>query len=102
MNGKEIRIISGALHYYRVHPALWRDRLKKLRAAGLNTVETYVPWNLHEPRIGHFDFGQGENDFSPFLDVRKFIQTAQEEDLLVLFRPGPYICTEWDFGGLPR
>lgn len=65
-------------------------------------METYIPWNLHEPQIGKFDFGNGGNEFSAFLDMRKFIKMAQEEDLLVLFRPGPYICTEWDFGGLPR
>ena len=88
MNGKLIRIISGAIHYFRVHPSQWRDRLKKLRALGANTVETYVPWNLHEPYQDYFDFGNGNNDMSPFLNIRKFIQMAQEEDLLVLFRPG--------------
>ncbi|CAL8138698.1 unnamed protein product [Orchesella dallaii] len=101
LNGRELRIISGAIHYFRVHPAQWRDRLRKLRAMGANSVETYVSWNLHEPRKGEFDFGNGTNDFSEFMNVRKFIQTAQEEDLLVLIRPGPYICTEWDFGGMP-
>ncbi|ODM98203.1 Beta-galactosidase-1-like protein 2 [Orchesella cincta] len=59
------------------------------------------PLDLHEPRKGNLDFGNGTNDFSEFMNVRKFIQTAQEEDLLVLIRPGPYICTEWDFGGMP-
>lgn len=102
LNGKKLKIISGAMHYFRIHPDLWRDRLKKLRAMGANTVETYVPWNLHEPAMEEFDFGNGSNDMSMFLDVRKYLQIAQEEDLLVLFRPGPYICTEWDFGGLPR
>jgi beta-galactosidase len=62
-------------------------------------VETYVPWNLHEPRRGEFDFGNGTNDFSEFLNVRRYVEIAKEEDLLVLFRPGPYICSEWDFGG---
>ncbi|ODN01563.1 Beta-galactosidase-1-like protein 2 [Orchesella cincta] len=101
LNGKKLKIMSGAMHYFRIHPDLWRDRLKKLRAMGANTVETYVPWNLHEPKMGEFDFGNGTNDMSMFLDVRRYLQIAQEEDLLVLFRPGPYICTEWDFGGLP-
>lgn len=55
---------------------------------GANTVETYVPWNLNEPSQGYFDFGNGNNDMSEFLDVRRFVQMAQEEDLLVLFRPG--------------
>ena len=102
LNGKEIRIVSGAIHYFRVHPAYWRDRLKKLRATGANTVETYVPWNLHEPERGVFDFGDGGRDFSEFLNVRRYVEMAQEEDLLVLFRPGPYICSEWELGGLPR
>lgn len=99
LNGKHIRIISGAIHYFRVHPDYWRDRLRKLRAIGANTVETYVPWNLHEPRRGEFDFGNGTNDFSAFLNITRYLEIAQEEDLLVIFRPGPYICSEWDFGG---
>jgi beta-galactosidase GanA len=78
---------------------LWRDRLQKLRAIGANTVETYVPWNLHEPRRDEFDFGNGTNDFSEFLNIRRYIEMAKEEDLLVLLRPGPYICSEWDYGG---
>ncbi|XP_046473337.1 beta-galactosidase-1-like protein 2 [Neodiprion pinetum] len=101
LNGKKISLHSGALHYFRVPQAYWRDRLRKYRAAGLNAVETYVPWNLHEPLRDVFDFGDGDNDFSDFLDVVKFIKIAQEEDLFVIVRPGPYICAEWDFGGLP-
>ena len=102
LNRKPIRISSGSIHYFRVHPAYWRDRLRRLRAAGLNAVDTYVPWNLHEPEIGLYDFGNLTRDFSPFLDIRKFLQIAQEEDLLVILRPGPYICAEFEFGGLPR
>jgi beta-galactosidase GanA len=64
-------------------------------------VETYISWNLHEPRMGEFDFGQGGNDFSAFMDIRCFVEIAQEEDLLVILRPGPYICAEWEFGGFP-
>ncbi|XP_063613408.1 beta-galactosidase-1-like protein 2 [Penaeus indicus] len=101
LNGREILLLSGAFHYFRVHPARWRDTLKKLKAAGLNAVETYVPWNLHEPRQGEFDFGDLGEPMSMFLDVRAFVQMAQEEDLFVIFRPGPYICSEWDFGGMP-
>ena len=63
---------------------------------------SYVPWNLHEPEEGVYDFGDGGRDFSIFLDLPAFLRMAQEEDLLVIFRPGPYICAEWDFGGLPR
>ena len=62
----------------------------------------YVPWNLHEPEKGVYDFGQGGRDLSDFLNLPEFLRIAQEEDLLVLLRPGPYICAEWEMGGLPR
>jgi len=62
----------------------------------------YIPWNLHEPERDVYDFGSGSSDMSLFLDVVKYIKTAQEEDLFVLVRPSPYICAEWDFGGMPR
>nr|CAD7392462.1 unnamed protein product [Timema cristinae] len=101
LNGRNITILSGSIHYFRVHPVYWRDRLQKLRALGFNTVQIYFPWNLHEPRRDVYDFGDGDNDMSAFLDFKKFIQIAQEEDLLVNARPGPYICAEWEFGGLP-
>jgi beta-galactosidase len=94
LDGKPFQIISGAIHYARVPRAYWRDRLRKARSMGLNTVETYVFWNLHEPSPGHFDFS-GEND------VAEFIREAQQEGLFVILRPGPYICAEWDFGGYP-
>lgn len=94
MDGEPFRILSGALHYFRVPRAYWRDRLHKLRLLGLNTVETYVAWNLHEPMPGEFDF-------SGDLDLEAFIQEAQQEGLYVIVRPGPYICAEWEFGGLP-
>lgn len=66
------------------------------------SAPSYVPWNLHEPRQGEFDFGGLGEPMSIFLDVRAFVQMAQEEDLFVILRPGPYICSEWDFGGMPR
>jgi len=94
LNEKPFRILSGAMHYFRVVPEYWRDRLEKMRAFGLNTVETYVPWNLHEPRPGEFHF-------DGMLDIVKFIETANDVGLKVIVRPGPYICSEWDFGGLP-
>lgn len=65
-------------------------------------VYRYVPWNLHEPRQGHFDFGDAKDPMSPFLDLPAFLKKAKEQDLLAIVRPGPYICAEWDFGGLPR
>ncbi|CAH1981048.1 unnamed protein product [Acanthoscelides obtectus] len=101
LNDKNISIYSGAIHYFRVPKEYWRDRLRKLRAAGLNTVETYVPWNLHEPQPDTFDFGQGGSDWEHLLDVREFLTIAKEEDLFAIVRPGPYICSEWEFGGLP-
>lgn len=101
LNDKEIKIFSGALHYFRVHPDYWRDRLKKYRAAGLNCVETYVPWNAHEPEDGRIIFGRDvdDNEYGLFLDLERFLRTTQEEDLFVILRPGPYICAEWEFGG---
>ncbi|KAF0314756.1 Beta-galactosidase-1-like protein 2 [Amphibalanus amphitrite] len=101
LNGQQFQIFSGAVHYFRIHPAYWRTTLRKLRAAGLNTVETYVAWNLHEPRVDVYDFGDGGNDMSDFLDLPGFLRIAQEEDLFVILRPGPYICGEWEFGALP-
>lgn len=94
MDGKSFRIYSGAMHYFRILPEYWEDRLLKLKAAGFNTVETYVCWNMHEPQKGEFDF-------SGRFDVRRFLQTAQKVGLYAIVRPGPYICAEWDFGGLP-
>ncbi|KAJ8983195.1 hypothetical protein NQ317_016414 [Molorchus minor] len=101
LNGKNITLYSGSMHYFRVPQEFWRDRLRKMRAAGLNAVETYVPWNLHEPEPGSYDFGHGGTDMQEFLDIEKFLKTAQEEDLLAIVRPGPFICAEFEFGGLP-
>ncbi|XP_018575329.1 beta-galactosidase-1-like protein 2 [Anoplophora glabripennis] len=101
LNDKNITIYSGAFHYFRVPRANWRDRLRKMRSAGLNTVETYVPWNLHEYQSGVYDFGNGGSEMEDFLHLEEFLKTAQEEDLFALVRPGPYICAEWEFGGLP-
>ena len=94
LHGKKFHIYSGAMHYFRILPQYWEDRLQKLKAAGFNTVETYVCWNLHEPQKGQFDF-------SGRLDLVRFLETAQKVGLYALVRPGPYICAEWDFGGLP-
>ncbi len=94
MDGEEFHIYSGAMHYFRIPAEYWEDRLLKLKAAGLNTVETYVPWNFHEPRKGEFCF-------DGMLDIERFVKTAQDMGLYVIVRPGPYICAEWDFGGLP-
>jgi hypothetical protein len=94
LDGKPLQIISGELHYERFPREYWRDRLKKARAVGLNTISTYVFWNVHEPKPGVYDFSGSR-------DVAAFIRTAQEDGLYVILRPGPYACAEWDLGGLP-
>ena len=94
LDGNPFVIRSGEMHYPRVPREYWRDRMRKMRAMGLNTLCTYVFWNLHEPQ-------QGKWDFSGNLDVAEYVRTAQSEGLYVILRPGPYICTEWDFGGFP-
>lgn len=94
LNGKPFKVISGSIHYFRVVPEYWRDRLEKLKGMGCNTVETYVPWNMHEPQEGKYCF---EDRF----DLRSFIQIAHSLELYVILRPSPYICAEWEFGGLP-
>lgn len=93
-DGKPYQIISGEMHYTRVPRAYWRDRLRMARAMGLNTITTYVFWNVHEPRPGVYDFS-GQND------VAEYIREAQQEGLNVILRPGPYVCAEWDLGGFP-
>ncbi|MEG2288817.1 MAG: beta-galactosidase [Clostridium sp.] len=90
----EVKIISGAIHYFRMFKEQYMDRLLKLKACGFNTVETYVAWNLHEPKKGEFVF-------SSYFDLEEFIKIADEIGLMVIVRPGPYICAEWEFGGFP-
>lgn len=94
LDGKPFQILSGSIHYFRIVPEYWRDRLEKLKSMGLNTVETYIPWNVHEPRKGQFCF-------EGMADVTAFVKLAQQLGLYVILRPSPYICAEWEFGGLP-
>lgn len=94
LNQQPFKILSGAIHYFRIQPDDWYHSLYNLKALGFNTVETYIPWNMHEPIKGQFDF-------EAILDVEKFLQTAQNLGLYVLLRSSPYICAEWEFGGLP-
>ena len=93
-DGQEIKIISGAVHYFRNMPDRWVDIFQKMRALGCNCVETYCAWNMHEKKECEFSF-------EGILDIAKFIKTAEKEGLMVIVRPGPYICAEWEFGGLP-
>ncbi|CAK7356865.1 unnamed protein product [Dovyalis caffra] len=93
-DGEPFRIIGGDLHYFRVLPQYWEDRLVRAKAMGLNTIQTYVPWNLHEPQPGKLVF-------EGIADLLSFLQLCHKLDLLVMLRPGPYICGEWDLGGFP-
>lgn len=94
IDGEETLLVSGAMHYFRTLPEQWEDRLDKIVDAGFNCVETYVPWNLHEPK-------ENEYNFSGMLDIERFLKLAEEKGLYVILRPSPYICAEWEFGGLP-
>lgn len=94
LDNKPFQIISGEIHYPRVPRAAWRQRMKMAKAMGLNTIGTYVFWNLHEPEKNKFDFS-GNND------IAAFVRIAKEEGLWVILRPSPYVCAEWEFGGYP-
>jgi len=94
LNGKPFQVLSGEIHYTRIPRAYWRDRIRMARAMGLNTIATYVFWNVHEPKPGVYDFS-GQNDLAAFIRV------VQEEHMYVLLRAGPYSCAEWEFGGFP-
>lgn len=94
MDGEKYTVRAGAIHYFRVPKDYWYDRLLKLKECGLNTVETYIPWNLHEPKEGQFDFSNN-------LNIEEYIAIAKDLGLNVILRPGPYICAEWEFGGFP-
>jgi beta-galactosidase len=94
LDGKPFRVISGEMHYPRIPREYWRARLRMAKAMGLNTITTYVFWNVHEPQPGAYDFS-GNND------VAEFVREAQQEGLYVILRPGPYVCAEWEWGGYP-
>ncbi len=94
LDGKPFQIISGEMHYPRVPKEAWRARMKMAKAMGLNTIGTYVFWNLHEPQKGKFDFSGNNN-------IAEFVKIAQQEGLWVILRPSPYDCAEWEFGGYP-
>ncbi|KAK8797154.1 hypothetical protein WA158_004364 [Blastocystis sp. Blastoise] len=94
MDGQKFQYVSGSFHYFRVHPDRWEDVFQKMVAGGLNAVQTYVAWNLHEPQKGVFNF-------EGIADIERWLALAQKYGLYVIMRPGPYICAEWDFGGLP-
>lgn len=94
-DGKAVNIYSGEMHYERVPAPYWRHRLRMMKAMGLNAVATYVFWNFHEVAPGQWDWTTDEHN------LRQYVQTAQEEGLMVILRPGPYCCAEWEYGGYP-
>lgn len=96
VDGEPHFLRSGSLHYSRVPASLWADRLDRMKAMGLNAVQTYVPWNWHES-----NFDGTETDFTGNRDIEHFMDLIADRNMLLLMRPGPYICGEWDFGGFP-
>ncbi|MDD5546342.1 MAG: beta-galactosidase [Candidatus Omnitrophica bacterium] len=94
INGKRVMLYGGEFHYFRVPHELWEDRLRKMKAAGLNLVATYIPWNFHEMKEGEFIW-EGDRDLD------KFVTLTEKYGFYLAIKPGPYICAEWDFGGFP-
>ena len=94
LDGKPFRMIAGDIHYFRIHQNDWAERLDLAVDFGLNTIQTYVPWNAHEPKPGDYNF-------DGTLDLGAYLKLCGEKGLKVLLRPTPYICSEWDLGGLP-
>lgn len=94
-DGKAIQIHSGEMHYSRVPAPYWHHRLKMMKAMGLNAVATYVFWNNHEVAPGKWDWTTGSRN------IRAFLKAASDEGMMVILRPGPYACGEWEFGGYP-
>lgn len=94
LDGNPFQVRSGEIHYARVPAAEWRNRIRMAKAMGLNTISTYVFWSYHETTKGNFDFS-GEKD------VAQFVKICGEEGMKAIVRPGPYVCAEWDLGGIP-
>lgn len=94
LNGKPFTVKAAELHYPRIPRPYWEHRIRMCRALGMNTICLYVFWNIHEQREGEFDF-TGQND------IAAFCRLAQRNGMYVIVRPGPYVCAEWEMGGLP-
>ena len=94
LNGKPFVVKAAELHYPRIPRPYWEHRIRMCRALGMNTICLYVFWNIHEQREGQFDF-TGQND------IAEFCRLAQKNGMYVIVRPGPYVCAEWEMGGLP-
>ncbi len=95
LDGKPFQIISGEMHPARIPVEYWQHRIQMAKAMGCNTIAVYIFWNYHESEPGVFDFETGNHN------IAEFIRLARKEGMWVLLRPGPYVCAEWDFGGLP-
>ncbi|MHC1776636.1 MAG: beta-galactosidase family protein [Lentimicrobium sp.] len=95
LDGQPFQIISGEMHPARIPPEYWQHRIRMAKAMGCNTISAYIFWNYHETAEGVFDFSTWNRDLA------RFVSIAQQEGLWVILRPGPYVCAEWDFGGLP-
>src|SRR5579859_7434107 len=95
LDGKPFQIISGEMHPDRIPREYWKHRIRMAKAMGCNTIAVYIFWNYHEASPGVFDFSTGNRD------IATFIRLCKEEGMWVLLRPGPYVCAEWDWGGLP-
>jgi beta-galactosidase len=95
LDGKPFQMISGEMHPARIPVEYWRHRIQMAKAMGCNTIAAYIFWNYHESDSGIFDFQTGNHNLA------QFIQIVQEEGMWLILRPGPYVCAEWDFGGLP-
>ena len=87
-------LLASSLFYFRIPREKWEKRMKLLKTAGYNTIDVYFPWNYHETAPGIWDFSENR-------DVYAFLELAKIHGLFVIARPGPYICSEWDGGGLP-
>lgn len=94
LDEEPFRILSGSIHYFRVHPGQWRERIRSAKLMGLNTIETYIAWNAHSAAEGEFDTHGA-------LDIQRFLRIIAEEGMFAIVRPGPFICAEWHNGGLP-
>ncbi|MDR2916199.1 MAG: beta-galactosidase, partial [Tannerella sp.] len=94
LNGEPFVIKAAEIHYPRIPKEYWEHRIRACKALGMNTICLYVFWNAHEPLEGQFDFSGNK-------DVAAFCKLAQKHDLYIIVRPGPYVCAEWEMGGLP-
>jgi beta-galactosidase len=95
LDGKPYQIISGEMHPARIPEAYWRQRIKMAKAMGCNTISAYIFWNFHEQEEGIFDFTSDNHN------IGEFIRIVQDEGMWLILRPGPYVCAEWELGGIP-